>query len=207
MNVFVLSTGRTGTMSLERACRHINNYSCAHESRCSFLEHERFAYPADHIEIDNRLSWFLGRLEEAYGDDAIYIHMLREPELVAKSYLKRWNRETGIIRAYAYGILKRQEHEIADPYHICQDYVHTVNSNISSFLKNKSKTMEFELENAASDFPKFWELINATGNYEKAFNSFSEIHNTSGQSEAVQNEPIGKLLRIIKKMPSFLKNA
>lgn len=175
MNVFVLSAGRTGTMSLEKACTHIDNYTCSHESRCTVTGPGRLHYPQHHIEIDNRLSWFLGRLHEAYGNNAIYIHMKRNPEKIAKSYAKRWNRETGIIRAYGYGILKRQEHQIGDPLEISRDYVETVNSNITNFLRDKSKTMVFELENASRDLERFWQLIQASGDYEKSWRHLQTV--------------------------------
>ena len=56
MNVFVLCTGRCGSTTFACACRHIENYTAAHESRSHLAGPERFAYPEDHIEVDNRLS-------------------------------------------------------------------------------------------------------------------------------------------------------
>ena len=49
MNVFVLNTGRCGSMTFVEACRPITNFSSAHESRCAKLGAERFAYPDNHI--------------------------------------------------------------------------------------------------------------------------------------------------------------
>ena len=207
MNVFVLSTGRTGTMSLERACGHLSNYTVAHESRCNKLGADRLNFPDNHIEIDNRLSWFLGRLDATYGDNAIYIHMIRNSEEVAKSYGKRWNRETSIIRAYAYGILKRQEQHIGNTHDICLDYVETVNENIVQFLKDKSKSMTFRLDNAEEDLKTFWELIDGKGDYSAAQQAFADAANTSAQSTKIQEAPFGKVVRIIKKFPAFLRNA
>lgn len=207
MNVFVLSTGRTGTLSLEKACGHIHNFTCSHESRCKFVGDERLNFPDQHIEIDNRLSWFLGRLENKFGKNAVYIHMVRDTDAVAKSYSKRWNRETSIVRAFGYGILKRQEHEINDPLEISRDYVNTVNENIRAFLKDKPNTLTFHLENAEEDFRKFWNLIGAKGNYEQAVSSLLDRHNTSQESSKIQEEPIGKFLRVIKKLPAFIRNA
>ena len=207
MNVFVLSTGRTGTMSLERACRHITNFSVSHESRCNELGDARLQFPDNHIEIDNRLSWFLGRLDKQFGDRAIYIHMRRNEEKVARSYVTRWNRETSIIRAYAYGILKRQEHQIKDPMAISMDYVQTVDEKIEAFLKDKSRFMTFHLEKAAKDFPEFWSLIGAEGDMEAAWEAFENTANTSAESSRRQNELFGKIGRILKKLPSFMRNA
>ena len=207
MNVFVLSTGRTGTLSLERACRHMTNYSVAHESRCQKRGDERVRFPDQHIEIDNRLSWYLGRLDKVYGDHAIYIHMMRNREATAMSYLKRWNRETGIVRAYAYGIQKRQEHEISDLNSLCLDYVDCVNENIQSFLKDKTRKMEFHLENGEEDFRKFWELTAAEGDLETAVNTFSIPHNEAESNRRRHNAPVEKILRVFKKFPYFLRNA
>jgi hypothetical protein len=65
VNVFVLNTGRCGSVTFIEACRHIRNYSAAHESRATLIGEQRLAYAANHIETDNRLCWFLGRLDKA----------------------------------------------------------------------------------------------------------------------------------------------
>ena len=90
MNIFVLSTGRCGSMTLDKFCKHITNYTSAHESRNNL----DFKYPPNHIEIDNRLSWFLGRLDKIYGDDAFYVHLKRDDLKVAKSYQNRFYYKT-----------------------------------------------------------------------------------------------------------------
>lgn len=65
MNIFVLCTGRSGSKTFIKACNHITNYTCGHESRAKRAKLEsrlNLDYPPNHIEADNRLSWFLGRL-------------------------------------------------------------------------------------------------------------------------------------------------
>ena len=64
MNIFILNTGRCGSTTFIKACEHIKNYTCAHESLLTEIGAQRFNYPQDHIEADNRLSWLLGRLDE-----------------------------------------------------------------------------------------------------------------------------------------------
>jgi hypothetical protein len=207
MNVFVLSTGRTGSLSLERACQHMTNFTAAHESRCQITGDERINFPDQHIEIDNRLSWFLGRLDKVYGKNAIYIHMVRDSTKTAESYRRRWNRETGIVRAYAYGILKRQEHEIKDMEKICLDYVENVNENITLFLKDKPHKMIFRLEEGEEDLRKMWDLIKAEGDFDDALASFTNRHNEGWENEKAHNAMVNKVLRIVKKLPYFLRNA
>ncbi len=176
MNIFILNTGRCGSTTFIKACQHINNYSSAHESRINIPGELRLAYPQNHIEADNRLSWFLGRLESTYGDNAVYVHLRRNTENTIKSFIKREN--YGIIKAYREGILLDETHQLAIE-DIAADYVHTVTENINTFLRNKSQTMIFNLENSQSDFQQFLQLINAKGDLQSAINEWNTIYNAS----------------------------
>ena len=180
MNVFVLCTGRSGSTAFHRACLHITNYTAAHEGKTSEVGEARFSYPDRHIEVDNRLSWLLGRLDEAFGDGAFYVHLIRDVDHTSSSFHKRWAGRYSIIRAYGEGVLRRgdQSEEIS------RDYCHTVNANISHFLKDKSKTMTFRLEEASSRFPEFWERIGAEGDVEGAVGEFDVRHNPSAAPRA-----------------------
>ena len=177
MNVFVLCTGRCGSLTFAKACSHIDNFSSAHESRSSHIGASRFDYPKNHIEVDNRLSWVLGRLDETYGDDAFYVHLKRVEKKVATSFTRRY--KSGIIRAYrGSGIIMGLPEE-TDPMSVSVDYCRTVNTNISLFLKDKSKQMLFNIESYKKDFPVFWERINAMGNFDAAISEFKIHHNAS----------------------------
>lgn len=182
MNVFILSTGRCGSTTFARACAHIANYTSAHESRVAMLGTARLDYPENHIESDNRLAWFLGRLEKQYGDEAFYVHLTRDRMAVAKSYAKRL--EPGmIIPAYAQGIHLGLPQDIAPlAPDIALDYVGTVTANIEAFLANKTRKMDFRLENAKADFERFWGAIGAQGNRAAALAEFDVAHNASAPS-------------------------
>ncbi len=178
MNVFVLNTGRCGSTTWINACRHINNYSSAHESRVHLIGGQRLAYPDRHIEADNRLSWFLGRLDRHYGDRAFYVHLSRETESTALSFSRRM--EFGIMQAYREGILL-----YADPDcpagDMARDYIDTVESNIALFLKDKSNKMTARLESAKADFTVFWKLIGAEGELVAALAEFDVCYNQSAE--------------------------
>ncbi len=176
MNVFVLNTGRCGSTTFTRACGHITNYSCAHESLLTQLAAKRLDYPENHIEADNRLSWFLGRLDQRYGDDAFYVHLKREPTDVITSFVKRI--DFGILRAYEQGILMHENH-LMSAEDIARDYVETVNANIELFLKDKTKKMEFRIETASKDFTEFWSAIDAQGDLESASREWHVNYNAS----------------------------
>ena len=97
-NVFVLCTGRCGSTTFAKASAHATNFTAAHESRSHMTGPRRFAYAQGHIEVDNRLAWNLGRLDRAYGDTAHYVHLLRDPQAVADSFVGRQN--YGLIKAW-----------------------------------------------------------------------------------------------------------
>ncbi len=177
MNIFILNTGRCGSMTFIEACRHIINYSAGHETRVQLLGTDRLAYPARHIEADNRLSWMLGRLDAAYGDNAWYVHLTRDRAQVAASFARR--ADFGIMKAYREGILLHEGQKQASAESLAQDYIDTVEANIAHFLRDKRHTMEFALEQADQDFRRFWHWIGATGDLDKALAEWNTRHNAS----------------------------
>jgi len=199
MNVFILNTGRCGSATFIKACKHITNFSSAHESRWHQLRDARLDYPVNHIEADNRLSWFLGRLDRKYGDAAAYVHLKRNQNGTARSYAKRFH-PRGIMPAYRKGILLQQLPEGTTDYDVALDYCDTVNSNIELFLKDKSKKMEFNIENAKDDYRRFWEFIGATGDIDAALSEFDKKYNASVEIVDSGKEQRPILLRVLKKL-------
>jgi len=176
MNVFVLNTGRCGSVTFARACSHITNFTSGHESRISVAGAERLAFPDRHIEIDNRLAWFCGRLEQQFGDRAFYIHLQRDTDDTIASFVRR--ADFGIMKAYREGVLLDTEGRLFVEA-VAADYVHTVETNIRHFLQGKSHVMTVQLENARTDFRRFWEWIGAEGELQLALQEFDTLHNAS----------------------------
>lgn len=176
MNVFVLNTGRCGSTTFIRACGHITNYSAAHESLIHKIGPARLRYPDNHIEADNRLSWLLGRLDEAFGDNALYVHLHRDPEAVAASFARREG--YGIMKAYREGVLLGGEPS-QTPLELAHDYIKTVESNIRFFLRDKTNTLEFDLENAKEEFERFWNHLGSEGSLKRALAEWDVRYNAS----------------------------
>ncbi|MDV4144121.1 hypothetical protein [Shimia sp. FJ5] len=174
-NIFVLCTGRCGSTTFSKACAHLTNYSAGHETRTHMLGAARLAYPAFHIEADNRLSWLLGRLDAAYGDNAFYVHLERDRRATVKSYAKR---KGGIISAYKGGGILLHCKE-TDREKLAEDYVDTVTENIRHFLRDKTHKMPFRLEYAQADFNRFVRLVSAEGDLDRARAEFHVPHNAS----------------------------
>ena len=174
-NVFVLCTGRCGSTTFAKACQHFTNYTAGHETRTGLVGAARLAYPANHIEVDNRLSWLLGRLEKSHGDSAFYVHLKRDPVATAASFAKRTG---GIMAAYqGKGILMNCKEK--DPELVASDYVNTVTSNIELFLATKTNKMTVDLENSQQDFGQFAQAISAEGDITAALKVFDTHHNAS----------------------------
>ncbi len=177
--IFVLCTGRCGSTTLARACGHFDNWSSAQESRTHLTGDARLEFPPRHIEIDNRLSWFLGRLERDWGDRAGYVHLTRDAEAVARSFAGRANQ--GILRAYRTDILMGAPRRAADTPLIdqCRDYVDTVTANIAGFLRHRRHVMAMRLETIDSDFDRFADWIGATGDLAAARAELAQRHNAT----------------------------
>lgn len=205
MNVFVLNSGRCGSTTFIKACEHITNYTCAHESRMNALGDGRVTFPQNHIEADNRLCWFLGRLDEKYGQQAIYVHLSRSRDAVARSFSKRFDR--GIMKAYAFGILTRLPADF-NRLQVAEDYCRTIDENINLFLRDKPRVIHVTLENARDDFKTFWNEIGAEGDLDAALKEFEIAHNaTPVASLGLFKRGLMKMNRIWKKLPTFISEA
>ncbi len=180
----------------------MTNYTAAHESRASLLGEARLDYPPNHIEVDNRLSWLLGRLDEEYGDQAFYVHLIRDQRSTAKSFNRRWNVDYSIMRAYSYDILKSRRRGIE----VALDLWETVNANIRLFLRDKSRTMMFRLEYAPDDFIDFWRRVGARGDLDAALAEWAVRHNQS-ETEGRAALVCRKAKRLVKKLRYYIRDA
>lgn len=198
MNVFVLCTGRCGSTTFARAASHIGNYTAGHEARAQRLGKDRFSYPSDHIEVDNRLAWMLGRLGESFGKNAFYVHLRRNPEAVARSFNERWNFKFGIISAYRNGILSGAAG--AEPYEVCLDLIETVDANIRAFLADKPLKMEFILESAPRDWVTFWDSIEARGDLEASLAEWRVPYNAMPLKGSFLGRAARKAMRFPQKL-------
>lgn len=183
--VLVLCTGRCGSTTLARACAHFDGWTSGHESRTHLTGPARLAYPARHVEVDNRLSWYLGRLINEIGDDALYVHLTRDAEEVAQSFAQRANQ--GILRAWRQDILIHSRWRAPKSTLIeqCRDHVATVTANIEAFLATRRHVMTMRLETIEADFDRLVDRIGATGNLAAARTELARRHNaTRGDTSA-----------------------
>lgn len=203
MNVFILCTGRSGSTTFMRACKHLTNFTSGHESLSGKIGSERLNYPDWHIESDNRLSWFLGLLDKKYGDkDVFYIHLRRSKEKTVESYNGRWHVKGSIVKAFTNGILMTPLNKTNEEkrLQICNDYYDTVNANIELFLKDKTNKLTVTLENIEEGFTEFWNKIPAEGNFEDAIMEFRQKHNENVWAKYPRLAKMKWLIRLYRKV-------
>lgn len=180
-NVFVLSPGRSGSKTFVEACKELTNYSAAHESRASFLGDERFDYPKNHIEADNRLTWFPGEMERRFSsEEVLYINLQRDFDQTVDSFLHRFrnsNYRSSIMQAFAHGIvMKPKDWREDEELEVAKFYVRTVQSNISAFLKDKN-SLDVFLGDDGSSFDQFLQEVDAVGDLDAVRKNWNTVFN------------------------------
>lgn len=175
MRIFVLCTGRCGSMTFAETCKHIKNYSSAHEPPIS---RTYIDYPDNHIVVDNKLIWLAPTLLKKYPC-TYWVHLRRSREHVFKSYSTNKGYHTIISFMQLVPFFRKQA--ALDNWEFSVNYYLTVvQDQIENFLKGipskRKSTVDIEF---ASTFKNFWEDINAEGNLEEALVTFSQKHNSS----------------------------
>jgi hypothetical protein len=192
-NVFVLGPGRCGTVTFARACEHIGGFTSGHETRARQIGEARFDYPDDHIEVDNRLSWFLGGLARRFDDDStLYVHLTRERSAVVESFERRWDSafRASIIRAFGHGIVSRSaDWSVDERRAVCGFYVDTVNQNVAEFVAGR-RSIALQLELLDEQFVPFAERIGGLVDADAALAELRVRHNSS-DPVAGRQEPDG----------------
>jgi hypothetical protein len=142
------------------------------------------AYPNQHIEVDNRLSWLVGRLPK----DAYYVWLRRNREDIEKSFANYPKSE--ILSTFWFGILQRREPSI-DALFLIRNYLDSVEANIALFLdsvkRSAAGTREIWIDNnLKSSFLEFWEDIKAEGDQEAALGELELKHNSTDEIRSRQ---------------------
>lgn len=151
----------------------MTNYVVGHESRVGKVGEERLAFPPNHIEVDHHLAFYLGRIDERFGDEASYVHLTRDPAATAESWAKRFV-ISPMMSSYRRGMIGSEAVSRLDA---AREMVETATSNIRHFLKDKTRVIRVRIEHAEEDFSAFWDLVGAEGSLEDALAELRVSHN------------------------------
>lgn len=180
MRVFVLTTGRTASKTFASACKHLDDMTSGHETRTRKIS-GRLDYPDNHVEVDNRLAWFLGGLDKKYDDNStFYVHLTRDTDKVVESYLLRWHMTVSIVRAFYHGILMTPKKPHPDrARQSCRLFAETVDENIRYFLKNRNNWTHVRVENLEQDFLAFMSAAQLDGDRDAIISELRDIKNVN----------------------------
>lgn len=180
MRVFVLTTGRTASKTFASACKYLDGMTAGHETNTRKIS-GRLDYPDNHVEVDNRLVWFLGGLDRRYGDSStFYVHLTRNPDKVVESYLLRWHMKVSIVRAFYHGLLMTpKKPDMHTARQSCRLFVETVDDNIYYFLKNRKNWFHVRVEDLEQDFFAFMSAACLKGDREAIHRALNDIKNVN----------------------------
>lgn len=165
MRVFVVGTGRCGTATFYQACRHITNYTCAHESQAYRIPD--YEYPDNHIEVSHMNIIAIPHLRERYRD-SLFVHLFRERESCISSLIQQIPLE---LKAWSIEWYLRDDLPVGE---IAPAYYDRVKE-----LCNRLCTCRVEVEKAKIWWTDFWDAIKAEGNQEEALKEFDRRYNPS----------------------------
>jgi len=179
MNVFVIGTGRCGSVTFSKACQHIANYTSGHETHAGILTDERLKYSDAHVEVDPHLAWTLGLILNRYPN-AFYVHLQRRRDEVLQSWFRRGihpNRGAAplIDVMFQTNSARLSPHQYRDSLALLYD---TVTANVANGL-TQVRSMDVWLHEAKESFPAFWRAIDAEGDLESARCEFDKHYNQS----------------------------
>lgn len=171
MRVFVLSTGRSGTLTISRAFAHADNYTTDHEG---LFPHY---VPAGYLSSDSRWVWLLGYLHETYPD-ARYIHLLRDRGAVALSFARRCSVPGEAPGAWRFGVHLLNDRVVAaDPVAGAAHLWDIINANVRTFLEGRPHRVVW-IEQLAEAMPELWAWLGATGDLDAAVAEAAVRHNS-----------------------------
>jgi len=173
MNVFILGTGRCGTTTFSKACGYVRGYTVGHESRWRKTGDDRLNYPGNHIEVDNRLSWYLGRLHARFNHDVLYVHLARDRAGVIESFLQR--QPTALIQGWRRGVVCSISSDDDLPAMVA-DYVDAVLANVGLFVRDRGG-LTIRIEDPIDGFAEMCDRLGADVDIDEAIETLGQRHN------------------------------
>ncbi len=171
MRIFVVGTGRCGTVTFHHACMHIDNFISGHESFSKQLFENDFVIPDGRIEVDPHFAHFLPVLIKKYPE-AKWVHLVRERIKCVESIAK-----TNGLKHYVKLVSMNNDVSMIKAAGMFYD---VVNANISKWMMDCNH-IEMHLENLTNEWDGFWNWIGAKGNFKSSVEQLSINYNNSKQ--------------------------
>lgn len=168
MRVFVVGTGRCGTVTFYHACRHITNFTSAHEGKAGSVP--PWEFPDNHIEIGSHLFSQMGPLCLAYPD-AIWIHLVRNREDCTASLASQCAVSMEHHSQIWFHAFRAPPQKVAEAYY---DMVNTVVPLVFPLA------MRIDVESAVEQWPDFLLSIGAEVDVLASQDEWGKRYNATG---------------------------
>jgi len=191
MRIFVTGTGRCGSVTFSKACRHVANYTCGHETHTNkprdkvpkdeagwagaLYAEVRLAgdianwdYPDGHIEVSPQLVLGIPILRKRYPA-AKWVHLVRRDRDACAASLARWSD----MRAFGgYWFLNYRADKLSVAYVVYD----TILGLCESLLPD---AFTLELERAQEQWPACWDFMGAAGDLAASARQWTRRYNAS----------------------------
>lgn len=174
MRVFVLGTGRCGSVTFSKACQHIKNYTVTHEGKAGRLDLD---FPNNHIEVDPHLFWNIHELTLKYKD-AVYVHLIRDKIPCVLSLASR----ASVSKHWIPFVYQKEYPEKEDAHLAAERFYRFVNDSIMKMiLPYRFTYLQIPIggyrEQILHAFREFWGTIGASGDFVQALREFDTHYN------------------------------
>jgi hypothetical protein len=173
--VFVLGTGRCGTVTFSHACRHLTNFTVGHET--PIPEDLNFGRQ-DHIEVSPRLTWVLSLLEYQFAqeDGTFFVQLQRDKQGVCDSWTSRGqNRGASHFGRLTWGDQSRPPPDVVNS--MCYDSMTWAISQLGE--RYPHKYMLIRLETVEQQWDEFCTRIGAAGDLDAGRAEFKKKYNAT----------------------------
>lgn len=170
MNVFVIGTGRCGTLTFSKASKFFEGFTAAHESK---TKNNNLVYMDNHIESDPHLFWHLPNLIRQYPK-AIYVHLVREKTACVKSLSKRPS-------LYNYAAISEMTSKAqTDLKKIASKYYDFINGFIENFFVGRKEIyIKMSLPPTEKEWASLHKALGKPKGFKRSFAVWNKKYNAS----------------------------
>lgn len=190
MRVFVVGTGRCGSVTFYQACKSLAaaGYTAAHESHENSIPGVFPGYPDNHIEVSPPLAPAVALLKKNYPGSK-WVHLKREQQACVRSLsYSLWSPMEWYSRLVFMGWHPMHLIDVANSYYAI------TNAAIEDALRDTDH-MTIQIEDAASQWQTFCTWIGATdseGKWKDGAAAFSRKYNSRNHRGRESYEPDSK---------------
>uniref|UniRef100_A0A6M3XK25 Uncharacterized protein n=1 Tax=viral metagenome TaxID=1070528 RepID=A0A6M3XK25_9ZZZZ len=169
MRVFVVGTGRCGTVTFSKAAGHATNYTVGHESNTgAWAKIGDWDYPDNHIEVSSHLIIAIPILRKRYPQ-AKWVHLIREREACVNSLA----RLRPAMRAFAYVFYQQASPNERD----AAGAVYDTSNALCRALLPPYPTFTLQLEYSREHWLSCWHFMGCEGDFKASLAEWDVKYN------------------------------